>query len=260
MTEAAIRDGYHGDDIDWWLNLIRKVIYHRPELNCEMRGDLELFDKLEPHKSLRFSNGKGMPIGNLTSQIFANFYMTLFDKWILSQLRDNERYGRFVDDFFIVSNDKKHLLELLNRSRYWPKDNLDVSLHPRKVYLQEVHKGFEFVGTIIKQGRSYTTNRTISNAMALVKSYDGSNTDKFVASYNSYMGFLIHNNTYAIRWNLWKSITNYSGICCHNMKKLVILNKNQRYEQTDSDGILTAAWSSNNEEDYDELHQDNNQC
>ena len=87
--EGLIRREYTGGDIEWWLWLIKKVIMHRPERKCYKRGNLRLWEYLPRTKSLFTSNGKGLPIGNLTSQIFGNFYMTVFDKWVLSRLNKN---------------------------------------------------------------------------------------------------------------------------------------------------------------------------
>jgi hypothetical protein len=50
----------------------------------------------------------GLPIGNLTSQMFANFYLNTFDKLMVEKFK---YYGRYVDDFFVISKDKKLLLD-----------------------------------------------------------------------------------------------------------------------------------------------------
>lgn len=258
MLETLIRSKYKGNDTDWWLWLIKKVVYNRPELNCDKRGDLSLFDKLEPHKSLFHSDGKGLPIGNLTSQVFANYYLTAFDKWIMQRLGDDERYGRFVDDFIIVSKDKRKLLSLIDESRKWLREHLSVRLHPNKVYLQEAKKGVEFVGTVIKPHRRYTTNRTVGSTFEVVEEYNEGeeNPERFVQRLNSYFGFLVHNNSYGIRWRLWLSIKDKSNIYCDRMKKIKIINNNSHFEQHESNGQLIAQWHKHN--DY-ELHQ-NNYC
>jgi len=261
MIKELVVKNYDGSDKEWWLRLINKVVYHRPEMRCNKHGDLTLWDRLEKHKSLFCSNGKGLPIGNLTSQIFANYYMTKFDRWILSDIGKDSRYGRFVDDFVIISRDKNMLLNMLSEIRNWLKDVLHVTLHPNKFYLQEVNKGVEFVGTIIKNGRRYSTNRTVNNAFEVVRLY---NEGRICASelsrrYNSYMGFLVHNNTYGIRWRIWESVMNKSPLCNVGMKKIVIIKDNKRLEQTDEGGILTAVWTDIKNEDY-EFCNNNNQC
>lgn len=67
IIERVIRENYKEPDIEWWLQLIKKVIFNRPELNCIIKGDKKLFNKLPNSKTLFKSNGKGLPLGNLTS-------------------------------------------------------------------------------------------------------------------------------------------------------------------------------------------------
>ena len=87
MIEKLIREKYHGEDIDFWLWLWKKVIMNDPSKNCVKVGDLSLWDKLPVNKSLfTCGEGKGLPIGNLPSQILANLLMSVFDKWVLSRI------------------------------------------------------------------------------------------------------------------------------------------------------------------------------
>ena len=89
--------------------LCKMIVMHHPELNCERHCDLSLWDSLEYNKSLfNVGDKKGLPIGNLTSQMFANFYLTPLDKFIKNDL-GFKYYGRYVDDFVIISNDRKGL-------------------------------------------------------------------------------------------------------------------------------------------------------
>lgn len=228
MLNELITDNYHGADIDWWLWLIKKVVYNRPESTCERHGDIALWDKLPPNKSLFTSNGKGLPIGNLTSQIFANLYMSRFDHWAKSYLGSDVGYGRFVDDFICIGRDKKFLLSFLHDARIFLKEELHLTLHPKKVYLQEAKKGVLFTGTYIKPGRTYTGNRTVHNAFAVVKEWNDNSfpdDEKYVQRMNSYLGFMIHSSTYAIRCRLWNDIRNKDRVECINMRKLQIKNK-----------------------------------
>ena len=207
--EGLIRREYTGGDIEWWLWLIKKVIMHRPERKCYKRGNLRLWEYLPRNKSLFTSNGKGLPIGNLTSQIFGNFYLTVFDKWVLSWLNKNEKYGRFVDDFVIISQDKRKLLNMIPHIRAFLKERLDIRLHPDKIYLQEVKKGLPFVGSVVKPNRKYTGNRTVNAMFEKIRYWledESADDEKFVMSINSYFGFLIHNNSYGIRYRAWLEI------------------------------------------------------
>jgi len=93
-------------DLNLLLYLIRKVIFNDPTKDCRIKGRKENWDGLPKNKSLFYSaQGKGLPIGNLTSQLFSNVYLNDFDHHMKRGL-GCKRYGRYVDDFFIVSTDK----------------------------------------------------------------------------------------------------------------------------------------------------------
>ena len=93
-----LEERYEGKNLDFILWITRSIILHCPEQNCEYRGDPELKKLISPDKSL-FTTGvnKGLPIGNLTSQIFANFYLHEFDK--IASKEFNGGYGRFLCNF-----------------------------------------------------------------------------------------------------------------------------------------------------------------
>lgn len=211
------------DDIQWWLWLAKIVIYNRPELDCEMRGDLSLFVKLPKNKSLFSSNGVGLPIGNLTSQILANVYMSIFDRWIANKIGSNGRYGRYVDDFIIIHKNKKFLLSALNNIRQYLQNALHLKIHPKKITIQQVHKGVKFTGTFIKGNCRHPGGFTKYNAMQVIKKRNlGLNIDEqhFISSANSYFGLLIHSNSYNFRIKMWKRIVDRTNVCFINNKKL----------------------------------------
>ena len=82
--------------------VIKKVVMNNPATNCIIKGKKSDWDGLPKNKSLFHSpKGCGLPIGNLTSQVFANFYMDKFDHYIKHNL-GIRYYGRYVDDFVVV--------------------------------------------------------------------------------------------------------------------------------------------------------------
>lgn len=95
---------------------------------------------------------QGLPIGNLTSQIFANFYLNAFDHFICNHPA-GVGYGRYVDDFVVIHPDKQVLKALRRDICRYLKKQLGLTAHPRKVRLQEAAKGLPFVGFYIKPGR-----------------------------------------------------------------------------------------------------------
>jgi len=218
-TEKLIRERWEYEDIEWWLNLLKKVVYNRPELKCERRGDLSLWDVLPESKSLFHTNGKGLPIGNLTSQILANHYLTGFDKWLSPQVSG---YSRYVDDIVLLDKDKNKLLTLLNPIRE-ELSKLSLKLNPKKIVLQRADKGILFTGYVVKPWGLYAGDRLRRNAIKLSKRVES--IDVHLNRFNSYSGFLLPTLAYAIRREMWQNTArNYTGIYatkhCNAIKKL----------------------------------------
>ena len=101
----------------------------------------------------------GLPIGNLTSQLFGNVYLNEFDHWIKNEL-NIQYYGRYVDDFVLIHPDKEYLKSLIPKISNFLLSNLQLTLHPNKIYLQHYTKGVQFLGAKIKPYRIYIGNRT----------------------------------------------------------------------------------------------------
>ena len=125
---------------------------------------------LPKDKSLFYCDeNHGIPIGNLTSQIFANLLMSEFDHYIKDFLHI-EYYGRYVDDFFIIMKDKEKLKEITRLIKI-KLNSMGVLLHPKKHYLQHYSKGVQFIGGIIKPNRTYISNRTKNNFYISVRKF-----------------------------------------------------------------------------------------
>ncbi|MCW5933645.1 MAG: group II intron reverse transcriptase domain-containing protein [Fimbriimonadia bacterium] len=88
--------------------------------------------------------GKGLPIGNLTSQFFANIYLNRFDHWLKEDLR-LRFYIRYVDDFVILHDDKRYLHQL-RRAISGKLEELHLRLHPKKQNVFPVSEGCDFMG------------------------------------------------------------------------------------------------------------------
>lgn len=200
---------YMENDKELIISLVKKVIFNSPEKNCHVKGRKSDWNGLPPSKSLfTVKKDKGLPIGNLTSQVFANFYLNFFDHYVKDEC-GIKYYGRYVDDFVIVHEDKEYLLKLKENLKSYIYAKLQLTLHPRKVYLQHYTKGVKFIGAVVKPGREYIGNRTKGNLFAKIKKFN----DEFkknpkngrriaidmIASINSYLGFMIHYKTYKIR-------------------------------------------------------------
>ncbi|MBM3418978.1 MAG: hypothetical protein FJY17_08695, partial [Bacteroidetes bacterium] len=113
MLEKFIHQYYTQTDKALVLEITRKIIFNQPTQNCIIKGNEKDWDGLPKNKSLFHSPPNcGLPIGNLTSQVFANFYMHQFDAFIKKEL-ELKYYGRYVDDFVIVHPDKEFLKSLI---------------------------------------------------------------------------------------------------------------------------------------------------
>ena len=202
LLDKFILERYHEPDREALRYLVRTVVMHRPEMDCERHSPMEYWARLAPNKSL-FTNGDGLgiAIGNLFSQLFANFLLDQLDRFLRHDL--GFRYtGRYVDDFYIVSTDKQRLLEAVPRIRALLA-GIGLTLHPRKFYLQHYSKGVEFTGCIVKKDRVYIARRTVKNASAAVARLNRSETAdqalSAVNSLNSYLGCMRHCNSYNVR-------------------------------------------------------------
>ena len=92
-----------------------------------------------------------MPIGNLTSQLFANLYLDPFDHFVKEELR-RRQYARYMDDFVILAREKRELWELLEEIRGFLSRRLQLSLNPQRIGLIPLSHGVDFLGYVIYPG------------------------------------------------------------------------------------------------------------
>lgn len=203
MVDDFIVEHYKGgdkEDLRWLCNL---VIMHRPELNCERRSPLWMWNFIPKEKSL-FTNGedRGIAIGNLFAQLFANFLLNIID-WRIDVVC--ARHNRYVDDISFVSKDKEKLLSIIPILRV-ELGKLGLRLNERKFCLQHYSKGVQFTGAVVKPGRVYVANHTV-NSFAFAVERLGKASElgmiddikKNIASVNSYLGIMSHYNEYATK-------------------------------------------------------------
>ena len=160
VTEKFLQEHYHANDLGILLFLLRKTIFNRPEKNCIRRCPRSKWHDLPYGKSLFDTDGtRGLPIGNLTSQLLAQLYLDELDHLITEQWGITF-YGRYVDDMVMVHTSKEHLMEVRKRIAEWLISH-GLSIHPRKMYLQHYKKGVLFIGSMLLPGRKYVGKRTL---------------------------------------------------------------------------------------------------
>ena len=132
--------------------------------------------------------GRGLPLGNLTSQLFVNIYMNEFYQFIKHKLK-TKYYIRYADDFVIMSQDKSWLEELLPKMSNFLTDKLMLGLHPDKVFIKTLASGVDFLGWV-----HFSNHRVLrtSTQRRMFKMIMANNSPETV---NSYLGLLKHGNT-----------------------------------------------------------------
>ncbi len=106
------------------------------------------------------SNAPGIPIGNLTSQLFANIYLNELDYFVKRVLHERY-YIRYMDDFLILGNDKKHLREDKERIGIFLSERLRLQLHPKKAEIFPCAHGIDFLGYVVRDGRRLLRTTTV---------------------------------------------------------------------------------------------------
>ena len=130
----------------------------------------------------------GLPLGNLTSQLLANIYMNQFDQWVKHTLQA-KYYARYADDFVFFSHDRQSLVELIPKVRDYLVETLNLTLHPKKIFLNSVASGMDFLGWVHFPDHRVLRNTTKRRMLRRIKDHP---TDETL---QSYLGLLSHGNT-----------------------------------------------------------------
>jgi len=99
-------------------------------------------------KSFSSTNiGKGLPLGNLTSQLLINIYLNELDQFVKHKLKI-KHYIRYADDFVFMSRGKDELENILPKIKEFLYEKLKLELHPNKVFIKTFSSGVDFLGWI----------------------------------------------------------------------------------------------------------------
>lgn len=163
--------------------------------------------------SFNSQTGKGIPLGNLTSQLFSNIYLNKLDQFAKRVLKA-KYYIRYADDFVILSCNRIYLENILSKIGIFLQENLKLQLHQKKVIIKKWNKGIDFLGYIdfphFRIVRSKTkrrmTKRIIENAYRF-KNKQITYTN-FNQSFQSYWGVLKHCRSFTLRRKIVKQVNN----------------------------------------------------
>ncbi|KGK88052.1 reverse transcriptase domain-containing protein [Clostridium sp. HMP27] len=184
------------------LDLLKGIInFNEVPFGLKLKGDIN-----NPDDRLY---DRGMPIGNLTSQMFANLYLNELDQLCKRKLRI-KHYIRYMDDVVILSEDKKLLQEYKSIIEEFLNTKLNLHLN-NKTAIRPISLGVEFVGfriwpTHIKMRKS--TSLKMKRRLKYVKKQYEQNKlpfEKVNATVQSYMGIMKHCNSFCLQKKIFDS-------------------------------------------------------
>ncbi len=159
-----------------------------------------------PYEVVNPEARQGLPIGNLTSQLFANIYLNELDHFVKETLHVRW-YARYMDDFLVIHPDRSYLKEIRDALKMFLEYELKLSFHPKKVIIHNVKDGLPFVGyrifydhvtirgsTLLRMRRKLKKRR--------IKCFEENDTKSLEATLSALRGHLQHANAYRLEKNL----------------------------------------------------------
>lgn len=205
VLKADIRKYFDYVDHDILLQILSKKLADRKLI--------KLIEKiLANHKTPHL--GKGMPLGNLTSQFFANVYLNELDMFVKHQLKA-KHYLRYVDDFVIFHKDKKILQDYKEKINLFLKENLLLDLHPQKSKIRPLARGLDFVGYRIFYYYILLRKRNRRKIEHKLNEIEKLYKDKAISketidqTINGWFGYMNGSNTHNLRQKMLKRVAGW---------------------------------------------------
>lgn len=182
-----------------------EIIFDDPTAKVEKRGGRNKWRKLPRTKSLFYQPiGRGIVIGNLSSQLLSNIYLDPFDRFMRFEL-GFKYYGRYVDDFYVVvTEDQLPYLKRCVKIIEMKLLEMGLTLHPRKRSIQSADKGVNFLGAVIYPRRIVPSRRLRNNFYKALQSYEMGYGDE--ETIISYMGLMKHYNSKKIMARIFDQV------------------------------------------------------
>jgi RNA-directed DNA polymerase len=213
--QVFILEHYTQPDRERVLYITKSLVLHDATWHVKRLGKPEEWKELPRSKSMFGTKpGLGLPIGNLSSQVFANFYLHALDAFVTQELGIH-CYGRYVDDFYLIHSSKSKLLDCRRRIDAFVKSSLSLQLHPKKIHLQHVSKGVSFLGAYIRPTHVVPGKRLKGNMHDMVQwvnAMDASSDasaieEKARARLNAYFGLTHEFKAYRLRRRTWLALS-----------------------------------------------------
>lgn len=144
--------------------------------------------------------GIGLPLGNLTSQLLVNVYMNKFDQFVKHKLKA-KHYIRYADDFVILSQDKKWLLDMFPQIENFLRGELGLELHPDKVSIRTLASGIDFLGWVHFPDHRVLRTTTKKKMFRRIQEKSGK-----TETVQSYLGVLSHGNAEKLKQEVVETV------------------------------------------------------
>jgi RNA-directed DNA polymerase len=139
------------------------------------------------------SEGVGLPLGNLTSQLLVNIYMNEFDQFMKHKLKV-KYYIRYADDFVIFSRNKEYLKNLIPVTQTFLREKLRLQLHPKKISIRTIASGADYLGWVHFPNHRILRTVTKRRMVQRIRLAEGKKE-----TVQSYLGLLSHGNSWKLR-------------------------------------------------------------
>lgn len=201
----------------WWRALALQILWHDPRTNYKLQGNPALLQAVPKHKQLtRQTPDRGLPIGNLSSQFFANIYMNEIDQHVKHHIKA-KHYCRYVDDMILLHPSAQWLNAALADIKHHLGQKLGIVLNPKKTIIQPIHRGVDFVGQAIKPWHRVTRKRTVNHAINRIYTLP---KQKIAPAANSYYGlFRQATHSHQHRCALSKALLQRGNAVNHKLTK-----------------------------------------
>ena len=206
----------------WWMDLCRRVLHHNPTSNVQVRSPAALMRKVPAHKSLFNAGGNGLPIGNLSSQFFANVYLDPLDQYAKHQLKAR-RFVRYVDDIVLLGHDSSALYDASRRMDDFLREHLALKLHPRKTEINRIERGINFLGYIARPYARYVRRSTLHNAHHKIRATPrDADPHQVQATANSYFGLMRHADAWRERKRFARALREHGHRVSADLTRVIV--------------------------------------
>lgn len=203
ILKCDVKKFFASIDQNVLLNILFRHV-HDPDTQWLLR---EVVSGFKSEFTIDPNQPKGVPIGNLTSQLFANVYLNELDQFMKHDLRE-EHYLRYADDFVVIHAQRDHLIGIVDRINYFLNNHLKLVLHPNKIHIRKINQGVDFLGYICFPHflipRVKTEKRIFNKMRYKAKQFNSGRLswESFNHALQSYLGVLSHSNSFELKENL----------------------------------------------------------